>query len=410
MHDSMIQWIANFSKKYGYKPGSSFISGKPTFGINHKQYGVTSLGINVYMEALLNYMGIDPSKDSFTIKMSGGPDGDVAGNQICNLHKYYPNTAKLIALTDVSGTIYDPEGLDLSMLVELFKHAQPICHYPPDKLHDNGFLVDRTKRRQQTAYAQQTICWKKQQDKLVQDWLSGSDMNHLYRNNVHEKVADIFIPGGGRPRTLDFHNIKDFLTETGIPTAKGIVEGANLYLTPKARRFLEEKGCLIIKDSSANKTGVICSSFEVLCGFTLGEEVFLKEKETLVKEILERLKECALNEAHLLIRTLEEDGGHLTSISDQISDRINQFTYDLLDHLETIPLSKDPNDPMMKYFLSYCLKTLRSHYEKELLENIPEHHKKAIIASHLAAQLVYNKGLNWFPSIVDIFPVLLKGE
>ena len=32
---------------------------------------------------------------------------------IYNLYHYYPETAKLLALTDISGTIYDPEGLDL---------------------------------------------------------------------------------------------------------------------------------------------------------------------------------------------------------------------------------------------------------------------------------------------------------
>ncbi len=53
MHDEMIQWIADFSKKYNYKPGTSFITSKPTSGINHKEYGVTSLGVNVYMERLL---------------------------------------------------------------------------------------------------------------------------------------------------------------------------------------------------------------------------------------------------------------------------------------------------------------------------------------------------------------------
>ncbi len=408
MHDPMIQWIANFSKKYGYKPGSSFISGKPTYGINHKHYGVTSLGINVYMEALLHHIGIDPLKDKFTIKMSGGTDGDVAGNQICNLYRFYPDTAKLIALTDISGTIYDPEGLDLSILADMFKMAQPINHYPPDLLHDEGFLVDRTRRRQQTTYSQQTLCWRKKKGKLVEDWLSGSDMNHIYRNNVHQKIADIFIPGGGRPRTLDINNVTDFLTDTGIPTARGIVEGANLYLTPKARRFLEEKGCLIIKDSSANKTGVICSSFEVLCGLTLGDEEFLKQKEQLVKEILERLKECASNEAQLLLRTLKEEGGYLTAISDKISERINQFTYQLLDHLEGIPLSTNANDPLIKTFQSYCLTTLRTRYEKELMMNIPDHHKKAIIACHLAAKLVYRKGLDWLPSIVDVYPVILS--
>ena len=46
-------------------------------------------------------------------------------------------------------------------------------------------------------------------------------------------------------------------------------------------------GVLIIKDSSANKGGVICSSFEVLFSLALSEEEFLKEKPTIVAEILE---------------------------------------------------------------------------------------------------------------------------
>ena len=48
-------------------------------GINHKEYGVTSEGINVYLDvALRNILDIDPRKKPFTIKITGGPDGDVS--------------------------------------------------------------------------------------------------------------------------------------------------------------------------------------------------------------------------------------------------------------------------------------------------------------------------------------------
>ncbi len=408
MHDEMIQWIANFSKKYDYKPGSSFISGKPKIGINHKEYGVTSLGVNVYMEAVLIYLGIDPKKQSFTVKMSGGPDGDVAGNQICNLYKYYPKTAKLVALTDISGTIYDPDGLDLKDLVELFKQGRAIRYYSPEKLHEGGFLVDKSGKRHTTAYTQQTLCWRKQKNKLMEDWISGSDMNQLLRNNVHQTKADIFIPGGGRPRTLNDVNYKDFLDEMGKPTSRAIVEGANLYLTPRARYELEKLGVLIIKDSSANKTGVICSSFEVLCGLALGDEKFLENKPVLVEEILKRLKQCASNEAHLLLKTFKETGEFLTTISEKISERINHFTYQLLDYLDPLPLSNDPTDPMMSTFFYYCPPLLRNNFRNELIREIPDHHKKAIISCHIAAQLVYKKGLQWYPTIVEILPILVE--
>lgn len=407
MHDRMIQWIADFSVKKGYKPGSSFISSKPRVGINHKEYGVTSLGVNVYMEEILKYMGINPLQDVFTIKMSGGPDGDVAGNEIFNIKKYYPHTAKLVALTDVSGTINDSRGLDLDVLVDLFHQAKPIKHYPPEKLSEGGFLLDRLAKRNETSLAQQTLCWRKKNGKVVEDWLSGSEMNNLYRNNVHQTKADIFIPAGGRPRTLNETNYHDFLDETGKPTSKAIVEGANLYITPATRRIFEKMGILIIRDSSANKTGVICSSFEVLCGLALGDELFMQHKETLVREILERLRRCALNEANLLLRTHRETGEYLTEISDKISKSINHYTYQLLDYLDKLPLSNEPGNPLHQTFLNYCLPSLRKDFQEQLLKEIPEHHKKAVISCHIAAQLVYQRGLGWEPTIVDILPLLL---
>lgn len=408
MHDSMIQWIADFSKKYDYKPKGAFISGKPLAGINHKEYGVTSLGVNVFMDAALRHLDIDPENEPFFVKMSGGPDGDVAGNQILNLHKYYPETAKLIALTDVSGTIYDPEGLDLEQLSVLFGQTLPIRNYPPQKLHDGGFLLDKQTIKKPTAFAQHTLCWRKKNGWLEEDWLTGSAMNHLFRNNVHETKSDIFIPAGGRPRTLSIDNIQDFLDETGKPTSKAIIEGANLYLTPQARRFLEEKGVLVVKDSSANKTGVICSSFEVMCGLVLSDAEFLAHKETLVKEILERLKICASNEANLLLRTLKENGGYLTEISDKISQRINHYTYQILDYLEGIELSHHEGDPLIAHFLNYALPTLSSQFKERLLHEIPDSHKKAIIACSIASDIVYKRGVDWEPSIVEALPALLK--
>ncbi|WP_068467326.1 NAD-glutamate dehydrogenase domain-containing protein [Candidatus Protochlamydia phocaeensis] len=409
MHDFMIQWIANFSKRYDYKPKGAFISSKPVTGINHKEYGVTSLGVNVYMHQVLEYMGIHPEKDVFTVKMSGGPDGDVAGNQLLNLYHFYPHTAKLIALTDGTGTIRDEQGLDLGIIKDLFYQGKGICFYPPDKLSPGSFLVNKGRKRYPSAYIQETLCWRKSEGKVVEDWLSGSDTNHLLRYNLHQAKTDIFIPAGGRPRTLNETNIQEFLDETGKPTSRAIIEGANLYLNPAARKYLEEKGVLIVKDSSANKGGVICSSFEVLCGLALDDETFIEHKAILVKEILERIKLCALNEADLLLRTHKQTGEFLTDISEKISARINQYTYQLLDYLDLLPLPSSFQDPMIRSFLNYCLPTLRNQFAVELLNEIPEHHKKAIIACHLASYMVYKKGLDWSPSIVDILPLILSG-
>lgn len=406
MHNEMIVWIANFSKASGYKPGGSFITSKPGAGINHKEYGVTSLGVNVCMEEVLRFIKIDPAHETFTLKMSGGPDGDVAGNELLNLSRLYPKTAKLLALTDVSGTIFDPQGLNLSILEQLFRDVKPIRFYPPENLSEGGFLLDIRTKREQTAYAQQTLCWRKKGGKLVEDWLSGNEMNHLFRTNVHATQTDIFIPAGGRPRTLNDLNYKEFLDSSGKPTSKAIVEGANLYLTPWARHSLEKLGVLIIKDSSANKGGVICSSFEVLCGLCLSEEEFLKEKPTLMKEILEIIRARALDEAKLLLRTHKTTHAFLTDISEWVSEKINTLTYQLLDHFQLLPLSNDPRDPLIHCLLNYCPPLLRTRYEKRILNEVPDIHKKAIIACYIASRLVYSRGLDWQPSVVEVLPIL----
>lgn len=405
MHNSMIEWIANYAVEQGYRPGRSFMSSKPGAGINHKEYGVTSFGVNVCMEETLRFLGIDPKKDPFTIKISGGPDGDVAGNQILNLYKYYPNTAKLLALVDISGTIYDPNGLDLKEMAELFQKALPLRNFPPDKLSEGGFLLDLRTKREQTAYAQQTLCWKKKGGKLVEEWLSGNEMNHLYRSNVHQTKTDIFVPGGGRPRTLNETNYKSFLDETGKPTAKAIVEGANLYLTPEARRELEKLGVLILKDSSCNKGGVICSSFEVLASLCISAEEFLKEKQEFVKEVLVIIGKAAESETRLVLSTFQKKGGSTTEICDLVSARINLFKYQILDYFETIDLPKDPSHPLIRCLLLYCPPLLRNRYPERILA-MPEIHKKAVIACFIAARLVYSRGLDWSPSVIDILSTL----
>lgn len=408
MSDSMIEWIARYSQKVHYKPGSAFITSKPLYGINHKHYGVTSLGVHVYVEALLKFLGINPHTENFSVKLSGGPDGDVAGNEICQLAKHYPNTAKIKAIIDISGTIYDPEGLDLEALVELFYRVEPVRFYPAEKLHDGGFLLDRMTKREVSATVQQTLCWRKIEGVLVEDWVSSTEMNTLLRHTVHGTPTDLFIPAGGRPRTLNESNYKDFLDPVGVPTSKGIVEGANLYITPETRKRFEKLGVLIFKDSSANKGGVICSSLEVLCSLTLSDEEFLEKKETLVQEILKRIQAYASEEARLLLAEQRASGRFLTELSDILSQKIHYFTDALLDYMNPLPFPSDFKDPWVLSLREYCLPTLRDLYFDRIMKLLPEQHKKAIVARYIASQLVYRRGLDWWPSVVDVLPSIAK--
>lgn len=405
MHDLMIEWISSYAKQIGYLPGSAFITSKPSVGINHKRYGVTSLGVNVCMQQALKYVGIDPANEPFTVKMAGGPDGDVAGNQILNLERYFAKTAKLITLIDVSGVIYDPNGLDLTLLKELFAEARPIRFYPPEKLSDGGFLLDRLTEKKEAIHIVKILCIKKVDGKLCQEWLSGSEAQEILRTFVHKTPADVFIPAGGRPATLNQYNVSDFLDQSLRPTAKAIIEGANLYLSTEAREFLEQKGAIIIKDSSANKGGVICSSFEVLASLSLSDEEFLLHKEAIVQEILQKIVQYSREEVQLILDTHTRTKELCSHISERISERINAYSAEIRAYLQPLDLAEGP---FMSCFYEFCLPLLVTHFHDRLKTAIPDVHKKAIIASWIASKVVYLRGLEWSPSIVDVLPFLIQ--
>ena len=407
MLNDMIVWICAYAEKCGYKPGRSFMSSKPGAGINHKEYGVTSLGVNVYLHQALLFTGIDPEKQPFTVKISGGPDGDVAGNEIHILATKYAKTAKLLALTDVSGTIFDPQGLDWGVMDQLFREGKSIRHYPAEKLHDGGYLLDLATKQELSPLVQQTLLLRKKGTSVEKQWLSGNEMNVLYRNNVHQTKTDAFVPGGGRPRTLNDSNYVSFLDGEGKPTSKIIAEGANLYLTAGARRALEKLGTIVLKDSSCNKGGVICSSFEVLAGLCLTEQEFLKEKPEYVKQVLELIRHAAMHEANLLLETHRKTGAFLTDLSEQVSERINLYKYQLLETLEKTKLSSDPKDPLIRCLMLYCPALLRERYSDRILK-LPDIHKKAMIAVFLASHLVYTRGLEWSPGVSDVLGAILQ--
>jgi len=108
-----IDWIVKRAAKRGYGTPPAFMSSKPKAGINHKEYGVTSEGVNVFLEVALNQvLKIDPRKDEFTVKITGGPDGDVAGNEMKILIREYGDNVKIVGVCDHSGSAEDPNGLN----------------------------------------------------------------------------------------------------------------------------------------------------------------------------------------------------------------------------------------------------------------------------------------------------------
>jgi len=205
-------------------------------------------------------------------------------------------------------------------------------------------------------------------------------------------------------------NMKDFMDENGKPTAKAIIEGANLYLPQDAREHLEDLGVLVYKDSSANKCGVVSSSYEILAGLSLLDEEFKAIKPELVKNVLARLADIANAEAGAMMAYWLKHGKKMkmTHISELVSKRINRFTDDIAAYLKPLDLNAPENKKLLQVFIDYVPACIKTGHLEQCLRRVPDMHKKAIISTALATRLVYGKGIDWEPTVVDILPILLN--
>ena len=371
--NDLIEWIPAQAARRGYPYAAAFMSSKPGAGINHKEYGVTSEGINVFVENMLKFINIDPHKQRFTVKMTGGPDGDVAGNELKILHREYGENARVVAIGDGTGAAYDPDGLNWPELLRLFKASRGIAEFGEANLRGKGAFVIR----------------------------ADTPEHMKIRNELHATVqADILIPGGGRPYTVNDKTWELFIRD-GKPTVHAIVEGANIFFTENARKKLQENGVLIIKDSSANKTGVICSSYEIIASLTISEREFLEIKPTYVGQVIDILRIKADNEAKLLFREYLRSGGKrtLVDLSKDISREINEVTDVLLDELTTREKEVETDQFYQDMVLTHCPSILVEKYRARILEKLPTAHKVAILSAYMASNIVYREGLGWLDRI-----------
>ena len=366
-----IDWVIKRAAQRGYDTPAAFMSSKPRAGINHKEFGVTSEGVNVYLDvALRNVLKINPKEESFTIKITGGPDGDVAGNELKILYREYGDNAKVVGIADGTGCAEDPSGLNWDELLRLVDDNLPIDQFDTSKLGESGAVhkVD-------------------------------TEEGVKARNSMHNRVqADAFIPAGGRPNTINVHNYQHFLNSDGSPSAPLIVEGANLFVTDEARQLLfDEAGVIIVKDSSANKAGVITSSYEICAAMLLSEEEFFENKPQIVAEVLEKLHTYARMEAELLFREFENYGGSLPQLSKVVSGAVNSATDALVVALEQF--SNEDKEKLLPLFKEHLPKTMGDIAFDKVHTNVPDQYITNAIASCLASKLVYKEGTKFVESL-----------
>ncbi|TFG34051.1 Glu/Leu/Phe/Val dehydrogenase [Candidatus Thorarchaeota archaeon] len=219
-------------------------TGKPSKkgGIPH-ELGTTGFGVGVALEKAFEMIGesigLPPDLEDTRIVIQG------FGNVGLWIAKYMHNKgAKIIALNDYWGTIYNKEGLDMS-------------------------------KAEKYAYAtseERSIANSKLGTVLSRDAILGLDCDIL----VPCAVGDVINEGS-------WHTIK----------AKMIVEGANNATRPIAERQLFENRVIIIPDFLANAGGVIGSYVEYKYGteeeaFAMIESKIKKNTEIVVSDAMDR--------------------------------------------------------------------------------------------------------------------------
>jgi glutamate dehydrogenase (NAD(P)+) len=200
----VMAWVMDtFSMKKGYvEPG--VVTGKPiALGGSGGRLEATGRGLLFITRETLKRVGRELADSTVAIQGFG----NVGSNAAKLLHAA---GARIVAISDVSGAIYDPHGLDLPRVLAYHRETSQLRGFPGTQLLDNQQLL-----------------------RLPVDVLLPAAMeDQINGDNASEIQARI------------------------------IVEGANGPTTPAADQILGRRGVLVVPDILANAGGVVVSYFE----------------------------------------------------------------------------------------------------------------------------------------------------
>lgn len=387
MHNPMIEEIAALSRQRGYGLGIGVMSSKKV-GINHKQYAVTSTGVVTCAEIAMREMGVDVHREPVSIKITGGPNGDVAGNAMTIILRNWPK-AQLCLILDGTAAVIDPAGADRTELQRILL-KEDLDAFDPMALHTGGSMLFRSHTKMD-GLRQLHRKVTRTANGLREEWISIDGFSRTFGSLPFSVEADLFIPAGGRPETIAGHNWQQFLLADGRPSARVIVEGANSFITPEARVNLQKKGVLLLRDASANKCGVISSSYEIIANLLLSEEEFLTHKQEYVRDVLEILVRRASDEANLIMTRRREGGLLDTEISDWISTEINGNYARLFKFFQANPhLTEEP--VFRSAILDHLPAMLRNSARfRKRIDRLTPKYRSAILAAEIGSSMVYRR-------------------
>jgi len=236
----VMGWIMDsFSMLKGYAvPG--VVTGKPLdIGGSLGRAEATGRGVTITTHEVLQKMGLKIDQSTVAIQGMGN-----VGSTSAKLLRQAG--ARIVSVSDVSGGLYQPEGLDLD---SIFKY-----------LSTRG--------------------------NLLMDY-HADGVSHISNEELLTSDVDVLVPAA----------LENQITEQVAERirAKVIVEGANGPTTVAADEILEKRGIIVVPDILANAGGVVVSYFEWVQNI---QSLLWDEDE--VNQTLNRIMIAAIDEVYAL--------------------------------------------------------------------------------------------------------------
>lgn len=154
----------------------------------------------------------------------------------------------------------------------------------------------------------------------------------------------------------------------------------------------------IVKDSSANKCGVITSSFEIGGCMALDEQEFMAIKPRFVEEVLAKLRQLAHDEAMLLMQEgRRRTNTSLPQISTHLSRVANGAAAAIAAAIPTWP-EADRNNARLLVF-DHLPRVLVETAADRVWTRMPEAYLNWMQASRLASSMLYREGIDFLDNL-----------
>jgi glutamate dehydrogenase (NAD(P)+) len=203
-NDQVMAWIMDTYSMHVGHTSTAVVTGKPIeMGGSLGRREATGRGVMIVTREAAAHLGLDIKRATVAVQGFGNV-GSVSADLLAKIG------AKIVAVTDWKGGIYNPQGLDIPKMIEYSRQNKTIDGFPGGEPLDN---------------------------------------DQLFALDV-----DILVPAA----------LENQITEenASVIKAKIVAEGANGPTTPGAHRQLHERGVFVIPDILANAGGVTTSYFE----------------------------------------------------------------------------------------------------------------------------------------------------